>query len=418
MKKFIITLLVIASVATGLYFYFTKENTEEESKYDFTQVEYGNIENYVSSTGTLETVGSVEVGTQLSGKIEHIYVDYNEEVKENQILALLDTLQLHLEVQSAQADVEQKRAQLSLSKFQYENDKKLYQQSFISELALNSSESDYLSKKALLSSSLIKLEKAKINLYNYAYIRSPINGQIIDKAVEEGQTVSASMSAPTLFVIAEDISQMEIYASIDETDIGNIQEGQKASFTVETYPEDEFEAVVSEIRLQPETISNVVNYTVVLQVESTEDKLLPGMTATIEILINEKSDVLKVDNSALSVSLDQQSMMEIMQRKRAEREASADSTKVTRKGQGMGRMGGQQKREMPQDMKLVYYLKDGQLDFMPVKIGATDGYQTEISGRDISEGMELISKVNTSSSTSSKKSTSNSSRRMGPPGLF
>jgi HlyD family secretion protein len=423
MKKFLVIILVLAVVVVGYFFLSGRKEEVETSKYEYAQIERGDIQNFVSCTGTLETVGSVDVGTQLSGKIEEILVDYNQMVKENQVLAILDTTQLHLDVVSAFADVERNQASVELSKFKFENDKDLYEQNIISELEFETSKSDYLSKKASLATSVVKLDKAKISLNNYAFIRSPINGQIIDKAVEEGQTVASSMSAPTLFVIAEDISKMEIYADIDETDIGSIEVGQTASFTVETYPEDEFQATISEIRLQPKTVSNVVNYTVVLQVSDTKNMLLPGMTTTLEIKVEEKQDVLMIDNKAFSVKLDQATMMEIMQRKKAEfeskkKEDKGDSSRGQGRGMGRGMMGGSAggNREMPKDMKMLHFEKDGNIECMPVRIGATDGYKTEVKNPRIQEGMQIITKINIAKGAS--KSSSKMPRRMGPPGLF
>jgi HlyD family secretion protein len=335
----------------------------------------------------MEPVSSVEVGTQLSGRVESIFVDFNDIVNKNQVLAILDTTQLHLDVKSAEASVIQSKAQLELSKIKLEDDQKLYKENYISEFELKSSKTDFATKKANLISAETKLEKARINLNKYAFIRSPITGKIIDKQVEKGQTVSASLSAPTLFLIAEDLSEMEIYAYIDETDIGLIKEGQNATFTVETYPEKEFTGLVKEVRLQPTTISNVVNYTVVLKTENHDNLLLPGMTATIEILTEIKEDVIIVENSALGVKPSREMLREMFMKNgnnRIKEDSSQGNSTRQRNGGYMSKM---------KDMKFLYYMIDETLAMIPVKTGSTDGSKTEVEIANIPERMKSRMKI-------------------------
>ncbi|MDD3050363.1 MAG: efflux RND transporter periplasmic adaptor subunit, partial [Candidatus Cloacimonetes bacterium] len=292
MKKLIIPIIILVSIAMAGFIFYNKRNTNTKTVYEFTNIQRGNILNSVSSTGTLETVGSVEVGTQVSGTIEKVLVDFNEMVKKGQVLAVLDTTQLSLSVKTAKADLKKIKAQYELSFLKHRDNLSLFKDGYISEWDIKSSEMDLLIQKTQLEMTEISLQKAERNLYNYAIIRSPIDGQVISRNIEPGQTVASSFSAPTLFLIAKDLTTMRIFALVDESDIGQIKKGQKANLGVDAYPDLEFSGKVEEIRLQPTTISNVVNYTVVVSASNPESLLLPGMTATIEFITEEKIDVL------------------------------------------------------------------------------------------------------------------------------
>ncbi len=430
MKKVISIIIILVLVGVGYTYWKMNGKGESEVNYTLSTVERGDLKNYVSCTGTLETVGSVEVGTQVSGKIESIFADFNDVVKENQILAILDTLQLHMEVQSARADLQKVEAQLELSKLKYEDNIKLHAKDFITGYDLKSSLADYKAVKASLLSAQIRLDQAKLNLNEYAFIRSPITGKIIDKEVESGQTVSASLSAPTLFVIAEDLSKMEIHAMIDETDIGQIKEGQAAEFTVDAYPDETFSGVVEEVRLQPETVSNVVNYKVIISTENKDEILLPGMTATLEILTEEKTDVLMVENSVLSYKPDDKTMQRIFSKMRSEGRGPGSGA-----GRGNRHSGqGQQRQQMDtSNIKMIYVLNEGDIAFVPVETGFSDGDKTEITVMtppastendterrfpELKEGSQVLKKGSGGTNTaSSASSSSQNNRRPGPPGM-
>ena len=429
MKKIIMVIVILVLVGAGYTYWKLNGKNESSVNYSLSSVKRGDLKNYVSCTGTLETVGSVEVGTQVSGKIEQIFADFNDVVKKNQILAILDTLQLHMEVQSAIADLQKVQAQLELSKLKYEDNIKLHEKDFVTGYDLKSSLADYKAAQASLLSAEIRLDQAKLNLNEYAFIRSPINGKIIDKEVESGQTVSASLSAPTLFVIAEDLSKMEIHAMIDETDIGQIKVGQTAEFTVDAYPDDTFRGVVEQVRLQPETVSNVVNYKVIITTANKDDMLLPGMTATLEILTEEKKDVLMVENSVLSYKPDDAMMKEIFSKMRSSRKRPSGGTRPS---------GQRPQRQLAQDtdVKMIYMMNEGEIAFVPVKTGFSDGDNTEITimtppgGKsndtdkkfpELKEGTQVLKKGSGGSSSSTSSSESSSSnqnnRRPGPPGM-
>ncbi len=376
--------------------------------YEFTEITRGDLENLVSCTGTLEAVGAVEVGTELSGTVSKVFADYNDDVKKNQVLAILDTTQLAINLRSAKADLIRTETQYELSKKEYENDLKLHEQDFISELELETSKTAMKTNYASMLSTEANLEKAELSINKYSIIRSPITGKVIDRSIEEGQTVAASLSSPTLFYIAEDLKNMEIYANVDESDIGMIKTGMHTVFTVEAYPDDSFEGVVKQIRLQPETISNVVNYTVVVETSNDSGLLLPGMTTTIDFIIEQKNDVLLVSRSALTFTPDESTLMEMMQKRRAEREKNSSDETISQPEMG--------KEMRPQNMKdatKLWYLDDaGDLQMSIVETGSTDGSKIEIvSGKDVEAGMQVISKQTTTSKTTTTSSNNMSMMR-------
>ncbi|MHB8854944.1 MAG: efflux RND transporter periplasmic adaptor subunit, partial [Ignavibacteriaceae bacterium] len=279
MKKEI-TIYGLISVALVIiaYFLFFRGNTQTE-KFTYAQIKKGNIITMISSTGTMEAVSTVDVGTQVSGKITKIFVDFNSHVRKGQLLAIIDTTALSQQVQNAKAALLKAKAQYILAKAQYAQNVILNHKGFLSDLDLITSKSTLVSDSADVESANGSLLQAKTNL-GYAYIYSPINGVIINKNVLEGNTVAASLQAPVLFSIAEDLSKMQILASVDESDIGQIKDGQTTDFSVEAYPDKKFMGKVVQIRLNSQVISNVVEYTVVINADNKDNLLLPGMTAT------------------------------------------------------------------------------------------------------------------------------------------
>lgn len=402
MKRKIIIITVVLSVTFLIWFFKLRSKPTTESEFQFTEIVRGDLENLVSCTGTLEVVGAVEVGTELSGTVSKVYVDYNDDVRKDQVLAILDTTQLALNLRSAKSDLIKAEAQYELSKKQFENDAKMYEKNYISELDLQSSKTSLRVNYANLESARINLEKAEQNINKYSVIRSPLNGKVIYRSIEEGQTVAASLSSPTLFYIAEDLSRMEIYAYVDESDIGLIEPGQTAIFTVEAYADETFEGTVKQIRLQPETVSNVVTYTVIVEAENRADLLLPGMTATIDFIIEQKLDVVMVSNTALNFTPDRTMISEMMQRKRAQMKNNE-----TGAGERPPRPSGSQ--NMMNSPKLWYLDENGDLQVALVKTGYTDGVNTELTDADKLEvGMQVINKqLNTT-----EESDNNNSRGM------
>jgi HlyD family secretion protein len=272
----------------------------------------GSISSSISATGTVNAVEMVEVGTQVSGTIENIYADFNSPVKKGQLLAALDPDVLASRVEEAkasltvaQAGVAKAKAELDNSNRSYNRNKELWDRKLIARSELDSAQTSLALARASLTEANSRvvqaretLRQAETNL-GYAKIYSPIDGVVISRQVDVGQTVAASLQTPTLFSIARDLTQMRVEANIDEADIGRIKEGQKATCKFDAWPGDSFDATVSQKRLSPETISNVVTYVVILDIENREGKLMPGMTANISVITDQRDDVLKAPAAAL-----------------------------------------------------------------------------------------------------------------------
>ena len=290
MKKIIV---VAVAVVFGIVWYLLKPKGQEsfsEKDFDMVMVEKGDVSYVVTASGKIQPINKVSVGTQVSGIIEEVLVDYNDEVKEGQILARLDTSVLQENLNDAKARLDLAEAKKKISELNYGRLTKLYKEKLISKANLEEAEIDFETAKASVLSSQADYNKAERN-YGYATITSPVSGTVISKEVEQGQTVAASLSTPTLFTIAEDLTKMQIEANIAEADIGVIKSEMPVSFTVDAYPNDKFDGKVAQIRLSPTTESNVVMYTVVIDVDNSSRKLLPGMTASVSIEVEHASDV-------------------------------------------------------------------------------------------------------------------------------
>ncbi len=303
MKKKI-SIAIIAIVAlVGVYFvvqYFTAKN-ETDIVLNLTNITTGNITSEVTATGTVEPLDKVDVGTQVSGRVDKIYVDYNSIVKQGQILAELDKTTLLASVENSQASYNAALSQLNYQKQNYTRQKNMYEAGVISKAEYETAEYSYQTAQTNLKQTSALLQTAKTNL-SYATIYSPIKGVILTKEVEEGQTVAASMTTPTLFTIAKDLTKMKVEANVDEADIGNVAVGQRVSFTVDAYPDMEFPGKVKQVHLGSTTTSNVVTYTVIVEVDNSDLKLKPGLTATITIYTKELKDISVVPAQALNFS--------------------------------------------------------------------------------------------------------------------
>ena len=297
MKRWMwISLVVLVGfVAAYLLFFRSAKDTYE---FRFDKVSRGDITMNVTATGTINAVISVAVGTQVSGIIAKLYADFNSIVKEGQVIAQIDPTFLQQSVKDASASFERAQAQFNDAKRVYERTKALFEKNLESQVNYDAALTAFESNKAALKQAQATVERARINLA-YATIYAPINGVVIDRQVNVGQTVAASFSSPTLYTIANDLHKMQVLATIDESDIGQISVGQEATFTVDAYPDDTFSGTVSQIRLAPVTIQNVVNYTVVVDVDNKQLKLMPGMTASVKILVGSAQNVLRVPNMAL-----------------------------------------------------------------------------------------------------------------------
>lgn len=271
---------------------------EGAPRYRSEAVSRGDVELRISATGTLNPVTTVQVGSQVSGTLAALYADFNDRVRAGQVLAQLDPTFLRAQVAQSQADLTRAEVTLRQAARDSARTAPLAAEGLVAQADLDAALTALDAARASVESARASLERAETNL-RYATIASPIDGVVVSRDVDVGQTVAASLSAPTLYTIAQDLTQMQLEAAVDEADIGSIREGQPASFTVDAYPELRFAGTVHQIRLAPQTISNVVTYTVVIRVENPEQKLLPGMTANVSVLVDAARDVLKVPAMAL-----------------------------------------------------------------------------------------------------------------------
>ena len=298
MKKSTIIAAIVVAVLVAAYFLFFKGSSEQKVEFEKTKVERTNIQSSITATGTIEPVTSVTVGTQVSGIVSHLYVDYNSVVKKGQVIAELDRTNLTSELNTARANLASAQSTLNFEQANYERYQTLFDKGLVSANDFETAKLSYLKAKEQVNTSRESVRKAQTNL-GYATITSPIDGIVLSKAVEEGQTVAASFNTPELFTIAQDLTDMRVIADIDEADIGGVKEGQRVMFTVDAYPEDHFMGSVTQVRQQATTESNVVTYEVVISAPNNDLKLKPGLTANVTIFTQEKNDVLAVESKAL-----------------------------------------------------------------------------------------------------------------------
>ena len=388
MKKLIVSLgIMLLFVAGGIVAFQRLSSSKQETDFQFAALGRATIENLVSSTGTLSAVGTVEVGSQVSGTIEKVLADYNDKVKKGQILAVVDTSLLTASVSEAKANLAKAQAQFNQSQTEYQRNEKLFKEGYISEITYLTKKTDVETTSAAVQSAEIALKRARTNL-KYAEIRSPITGTVIERSIEAGQTIAASMNAPTLFTIAEDLSHMQIEAAVDESDIGQIKEGMAARFTVQAHSEETFIGAVKQIRLQPATVENVVTYTVLVDALNEKGLLLPGMTATVDFIVEERQNALALPNSALKVQISQETLAAAQQKQGASSSQNANGTQ---------RPAGENPPNGGAKMSRVFYLDEaGKLDVAHFVAGMSDGTVTEIlESRELKDGIRVITGVTT-----------------------
>ena len=300
MKKKTIIILIIAALLLGLLAFFMLGKKKAESKISFqtTEITTADISTSITATGKLEAVTTVEVGTQVSGIVNKLYVDYNSVVKKGQVIAVLDRTNLTSELTSAQANLRSAQTELDYQKKNYARYSELKQKDLVSAAEYDVALQSYRKAQESVKVAQQSVSRAKTNL-GYATIYSPIDGIVISKSVEEGQTVAASFSTPTLFTIAKDLTDMQCIANVDEADIGGVKEGQRVTFTVDAYPDDVFSGMVKQVRQNATTTNNVVTYEVVITAPNADLKLKPGLTANITIYTMERSGVVSVPSAAL-----------------------------------------------------------------------------------------------------------------------
>lgn len=287
-------IVIIAIVAWAL----SGGKKEQQISFDTATVAPANIQNSITATGTIEPVTSVTVGTQVSGIVSKLYVDYNSTVKKGQVIAELDKTNLMSQLNTAKAQLQTAQSQFNYQTTNLNRYKTLFQKGLVAADDYDNALLSYKQAKEQVASAKEEVQRAQTNL-GYATITSPIDGIVLSKSVEEGQTVAASFSTPELFTIAQDLTNMQVVADVDEADIGDVKEGERVSFTVDAYPDDTFEGVVKQVRQEATTTNNVVTYEVVISAPNADLKLKPGLTANVTIFTAERKDVLSVPSKAL-----------------------------------------------------------------------------------------------------------------------
>ncbi|WP_026976266.1 efflux RND transporter periplasmic adaptor subunit [Flavobacterium tegetincola] len=377
-KKIIISSIVLVVLALVAY-QFLKSDNDVVIEAQTITAKKGKVTTSVTATGTIQPITQVEVGTQVSGVVEKIYVDYNSEVKEGQLIAELDKTNLLATLSQAQAVYDNAVNQKNYSKTIYDRQKTLYDSQVISKSDFDEANFNYETAKSTVTQRLSDLQTAKTNL-SYADIYSPIDGVVLSRAIDEGQTVAASLSTPTLFTIAQDLKEMQVEADVDEADIGEVKEGQRVSFSVDAYLGEEFEGVVTQVRLNPTVTSNVVTYTVVVKADNPDLKLKPGLTAIISIYTLELKDVLTAEAKAINF-------------KPTRLELTAYNEQHNLTAQKTNERSTERSTERPkyEDKAIVVwvYSSNGEIKSQEVTLGASDGVNVQIL-EGISEGDKLV----------------------------
>jgi HlyD family secretion protein len=392
-KKVLYIGAAIVVLALGYWGFKSYQAAEQTFEFETAKIAKGTISSTITATGTIEAIKTVAVGTQVSGVITKIFVDFNSQVKKGQLLAQIDETPLIAQLDQSKSTVDQADAQLKYQKATYDRYKILIGKKLIAQSDFDLAEYNYNNAKAALSNAKTGYDRSKINL-SYARIYSPIDGIILNRAVDEGQTVAASFNTPTLFSIANDLTRMQVQANIDEADIGQIKLNQRVEFSVDAYPDQKFAGAVTEIRIQPVVTSNVVTYTVIIQASNPDLKLMPGMTANISIFVNEKKDILVVPGKALRFTPDEVIYTSYL------KTLSEDDVKM---------MAPQiYKGESPRKDKNFVWIKNGNvIHKKEVKIGSNDGINYElISGAN--EGDEIVSSLTIQKASAEKKTAAKS----------
>jgi HlyD family secretion protein len=430
-SRIIIASVAIVAIAAVCFFVLLKK--EKPVLWRTAPVEQGDLIVQVTAGGTLNAHENVLVGTQVSGTVSKLFADYNSKVKKGQVIALLDSTLLYASLLDSRATCGKAEAQMNLTNKNCLRTRALFARGLVAQADIDQAISDSASAAATLSSARAQLERAKINL-RYATIVSPITGVVIGRNVDVGQTVAASFNTPTLFSIADDLSKMQVQASIDEADIGQIKVGQTATFTVDAFATRTFTGAVAQIRLQPTTVQNVVSYTVMIDVENSDMSLLPGMTANVTIEVKKASNVLKVPTAALKFMPPNASGEKGRRRGAAAGAGSLAGRQLSMgapesgarkmQGRGFGRgngadtgsVGPGQLKSKPTDDRghVFLFTAEKKPKFVRVKQGLTNGGFTEVEG-ELRPGDLVI--VGTVANEKSKAPAAQPLGVGGPPGM-
>lgn len=361
-KKKALVIAAVAAIAALAVWLLSGGKKEEKITFDTAAVAPANIMNSITATGTIEPVTSVTVGTQVSGIVSKLFVDYNSVVKKGQVIAELDKTNLMSQLNTAKTQLATAQSQLNYQTANYKRYKTLFEKGLVAADDFDNAKLSYTQAKEQVVSAKEEVQRAQANL-GYATITSPIDGVVLSKSVEEGQTVAASFSTPELFTIAQDLTNMQVVADVDEADIGDVKEGERVTFTVDAYPDDTFEGEVKQVRQEATTTNNVVTYEVVISAPNADLKLKPGLTANVTIYTAERKGVLSVPSKALRF---------IPQKETVGKMKIVDAANAKNK---------------------VWTIEGNSIVAHKVNIGMTDGTNTQIVGG-IAEGTKVITGLN------------------------
>lgn len=361
-KKKTLVIVAVAAIATFAVWLLSGGKKEEKITFDTAAVAPANIMNSITATGTIEPVTSVTVGTQVSGIVSKLFVDYNSVVKKGQVIAELDKTNLMSQLNTAKTQLATAQSQLNYQTANYKRYKTLFEKGLVAADDFDNAKLSYTQAKEQVASAKEEVQRAQTNL-GYATITSPIDGVVLSKSVEEGQTVAASFSTPELFTIAQDLTNMQVVADVDEADIGDVKEGERVTFTVDAYHDDTFEGEVKQVRQEATTTNNVVTYEVVISAPNADLKLKPGLTANVTIYTAERKGVLSVPSKALRFTPQKETVgkMKIV-----------DAANAKNK---------------------VWTIEGNSIVAHKVNIGMTDGTNTQIVGG-IAEGTKVVTGLN------------------------
>ncbi len=382
-----IAVLILIMIVGGVWAYQTWHKPDDSQRYRTQTLSRGDLSQSVTATGTLNPVRVVSVGTQVSGIVKKLYVDFNDEVKQGQILLELDPDLLNAKLQQSQASLNSAKAKLSLAQSKTQRLRGLFKQGYLSQQELDEAETDLAANLAQYAQIQAQVQSDKVNLEN-TIIRSPVSGVVINREIDEGQTVAASFQTPTLIKIAQDLSKMQINANFSEADLGKLKEGQAATFRVDAFAQRQFDGQIRQIRLNPTTQQNVVTYDVVINVDNPDLALLPGMTAYVDIILEQRNEALLLPNAAL----------------RFKPEVSNDKNTAANNDKNKPRKGTGENRGMAK----VYILEQGKPKEIKVKVGISNGKFTEVLSNELKEGNAVI--VNDSQAKNAKND--NAMRRL------
>lgn len=386
-KKKTLVIVAVAAIAALAVWLLSGGKKEEKITFDTAAVAPANIMNSITATGTIEPVTSVTVGTQVSGIVSKLFVDYNSVVKKGQVIAELDKTNLMSQLNTAKTQLATAQSQLNYQTANYKRYKTLFEKGLVAADDFDNAKLSYTQAKEQVASAKEEVQRAQTNL-GYATITSPIDGVVLSKSVEEGQTVAASFSTPELFTIAQDLTNMQVVADVDEADIGDVKEGERVTFTVDAYPDDTFEGEVKQVRQEATTTNNVVTYEVVISAPNADLKLKPGLTANVTIYTAERKGVLSVPSKAL---------------------------RFTPQKETVGKM---KIVDVANAKNKVWTIEGNSIVAHKVNIGMTDGTNTQIVGG-IAEGTKVVTGLNVMGGEEEKQMEAqgeNSPFAPGPPG--